>query len=282
MHPNRFKCPYLGFGVGLRPVHYHHILDQQPQVDWFEIISENFMIEGGRPLYYLDRILERYPVVQHGVSLSIGSSDPLDWDYLKQLKKLTKRTKTPWVSDHLCFSQADGIRLHNLTPVPYHPVVATHIAQRVKIVQDFLEKPFLLENVSSYVDFKASTMTEWDFLTSVVEEANCGILLDVNNVYVSSVNNEFSCSDYLKGIPLDRVVQMHLAGYCDQEDYLFDSHDHPVHEPVWQFFREVVNVLKDCSILVEWDEQIPEFPVLWNEAQKARAIIQSNSKTAHV
>lgn len=282
MIQNRFGCPSLGFGVGLRPTHYSYIFEQQPQVDWFEIISENFMIEGGRPLYHLDRILENYPVVQHGVSLSIGSPDPLDWDYLKQLKKLTQRTKTPWISDHLCFSRADGIYLHNLTPVPYHPVVAKHIAERVRVVQDFLEKPFLLENVSSYIDFKASKMAEWDFFSLVVETADCGILLDLNNVYVSSINNEFSCLDYIKGIPLDRVVQIHLAGYCDKGDYLFDSHDHPVHDPVWSLFREVTPLLSGGSFLVEWDEHIPEFPVVWAEAQKARAMVQSIPKTAHV
>lgn len=273
--PNRFQCPNLGFGVGLRPPHYPYIFEQSPDVDWFEIISENFMVEGGRPLYHLDRILERYPVVLHGVSLSIGSTEELDWEYLKQLKKLLERTKAPWVSDHLCFSRVEETFLHNLTPVPYHPLVAKHIAERVRKVQDFLERPFLLENVSSYLDYQVSQMTEWDFLTAVVEEADCGILLDVNNVYVSSVNNEFDCQKYLEGIPLDRVVQIHLAGYADRGTYLFDSHNYPVHDTVWSFFQKVMVQLGECSVLVEWDENLPEFPVVFAEAQKAKKLVQS-------
>ena len=262
--------PNLGIGLGLRIPHYKEILSTHPKVDWFEIISENFMVEGGKPLHYLDRFLDRYRIVHHGVSLSIGSTDPIDFEYLKRLKRLTDRTKSPWFSDHLCWCKHSGHQMHDLLPRPYTEVTAKHIAEKARIVQDFIGKPFLLENLSSYVGFQSSQMQEWEFLSMVAEKANCGILLDVNNIYVSARNHDFDPMDYLKGIPPHRVLQMHIAGHSDHGKYVLDTHDHPVRDEVWELYGKALEIMGDVSMMLERDDHIPPFQEVFQEVLKAR------------
>ncbi len=265
-----FDVPNLGLGLGLRLPHYKDILETKPDIGWFEIISENFMVESGKPLYFLDRFLERYPIVQHGVSLSIGSTDPLDFEYLKKLKKLMQRTKTPWFSDHLCWCKHSGHQMHDLLPLPYTEISADLVAEKARIVQDFIGIPFLLENVSSYVEFQSSQMEEWEFLTRVVERANCSILLDVNNIYVSSRNHGFNSMDYLNGIPPERVLQMHIAGHSDMGKYVLDTHDHPVRDEVWELYDRALEIVGDVSMMLERDDNIPPFKEVYEEVQKAK------------
>jgi uncharacterized protein (UPF0276 family) len=271
-----FDVPDLGCGVGLRVPHYGHIFDTESvvEVDFFEIISENFMLPGGRPMANLDRILARYPVVQHGVSLGVGATTPLDWDYLRQLKTLVRRTGTPWVSDHLCWTRNSHADLHDLLPLPYTAEAIAHVAARVRIVQDFLEVPFGLENVSSYLSYRASEMSEWAFYGSIVEEADCGMLLDVNNIYVSSFNHGFEPRDYLDSLPLERVLQYHLAGHTNKGAYILDTHSDFVIDAVWDLYRYACAKTGSVSTLVEWDDDIPAFEVVVAEANKARAIRQ--------
>lgn len=269
MKKNR-DIPKLGIGVGLRPVHYEEIFSQNPSIDWFEIISENYMVDGGKPLENLDKILEKYPVVQHGVNLAIGSPVPLDWDYLKKLKALTKRTKTPWLSDHLCWGRLPGAHFHDLLPLPYTQEMIDYVAERARIVQDFLEIPFALENLSSYLAFKADSMPEWEFYTAVVEKADIYMMLDVNNIYVSSRNHGFDPLDYIRHIPMERVLQIHLAGHSDHGDYVLDTHDHPVREEVWQLYAQVWPLTGGVSTLLEWDEEFLSFEETWKEALRAK------------
>ena len=265
-----FDIPNLGLGLGLRLPHYKDILETKPKIGWFEIISENFMVEGGKPLHYLDTFLERYPIVQHGVSLSIGSTDPLDFDYLKKLKRLTERTKTPWFSDHLCWCKHNGHQMHDLLPLPYTDTTVDLVAEKARIVQDFIGRPFLLENVSSYVGFQSSQMEEWEFFSRVVEKANCAILLDVNNIYVSSRNHGFDPMDYLKGIPPKRVLQMHIAGHSDFGTYVLDTHDHTVRDEVWELYRKAYEIMGDVSTMLERDDNIPPFKEVYEEVLKAK------------
>lgn len=261
----------LGVGVGLRIPHYEHIFKHKPQVDFFEIISENFMVEGGPPLKNLDKILEEYRVVQHGVSMNIASSEALDFNYLKKLKKLTKITKTPWVSDHLCWTSSHGHNFHDLLPVPYTEENALYIADKARQVQDFLEMPFALENLSTYISFKDNHLTEWEFYSMVVEEAGCYMLLDLNNIYVSSVNHHFHADDYLNNIPWHRVAQMHLAGPSLLEDgTMLDTHSTPVLPEVWALYEKAINETRGISTLIEWDEDIPDFVNLMEEVHKAK------------
>ena len=268
---NRFGLPNLGIGVGLRTVHYAHLLEHWPRVDWFEIISENYMQTAGRPLYFLDRIAERYPIVMHGVSLSIGGTDELDKSYLAELAALSARTRAKWVSDHLCWTGVAGRNTHDLLPMPYTDEALRHTAARVKQVQDFLGAPLLLENPSSYAEFTASTLTEWDFLSALAEEADCGLLLDVNNIYVSSYNHGFDPADYLDAVPWDRVVQMHVAGHTNNGTYIADTHIGPVIDPVWKLAREASRRSGGASLLLEWDAEIPPFEDVHREALKAAA-----------
>ena len=243
MHDSRFTTGRsLCIGVGLRSAHYAHILTEQPDVDWFEILSDNTMIDGGRPLWVLDQILERYPVVQHGVGLYPGSAQGLDRDYLRRLKALTRRTRTPWVSDHLCWGSVDGTFSHDLLPLPYNSEVARHTGRNLRQAQDFLEVPVAVENLSSYAEFQASTMTEWEFLTAVVEEADCGILLDVNNIFVSSVNHGFDPHEYLENIPHERVMQIHVAGHSRHDRFILDTHDREVIDDVWQLYARAIQL----------------------------------------
>lgn len=264
------SLPNLGIGIGLRPVHYEDIFNTNPAIDWFEIISENFMVDGGKPLHNLHRILERYPVVQHGVSLAIGSPTDLDFDYLKKLKELTKITKTPWVSDHLCWGHRPGAHYHDLLPLPYKKEVIEYVAERARIVQDYLELPFALENLSSYVAFKEDEMPEWEFYSAVVEKADIFMMLDVNNIYVSSRNHGFDPFEYLKNIPFDRVIQMHIAGHSDYDAYVLDTHDNYVIEDVWALYEEAYARSGGVSTLLEWDDNFISFEKTWEEAKKAK------------
>ena len=258
-----------GIGIGLRVPHYRHILAEKPVVDWFEIISENFMVDGGRPLEVLDQILEQYRVVQHGVATYFGSADDLDKTHLRKLKRLVRRTNTPWLSDHLCWGSVDGRYTHDLLPMPYTFAVAKHTAEKIKAARDVLEVPICVENVSSYAEYHASEMTEWEFLSEVVELADCGILLDVNNIYVSSKNHSFNPYDYLDNIPHHRVGQIHIAGHSKFEKYILDTHDHPVLDPVWKLYAHAIKLVGNTATLLEWDDRIPTFDEVHREALKA-------------
>lgn len=265
-HP---KTHSLGVGIGLRVPHYDHILSEKPSAGWFEIISENYMVDGGRPLAVLDRILEQYQVVQHGVGLYPGNADGVDRSHLKRLKKLVRRTHTPWVSDHLAWGSIDGTFSHDLLPLPYTMEAAGKVAANLRMIQDELEVPLAVENVSSYAEFQASEMTEWEFLAEVVERADVGILLDVNNIYVSSVNHGFDPMEYVDSIPVARVMQMHIAGHSRYDRFIVDTHDHPVVDPVWKLYARAVERCGAVATLLEWDAGIPSFDEVFSEAKKA-------------
>jgi uncharacterized protein len=268
------KSADLGFGLGLRIPHYPYIFEHRPEVGFFEIISENFMNTGGIPLYNLDRIRESYRVVMHGVCLSLGTPGPLDRDYLKRLKNLAQRIDAPWFSDHLCWSKGVGAHhYHDLLPLPYTSAVAKHVAEKAKQVQDFLEIPFGIENLSAIVEFKSGDMPEWEFYREVVEKAGCSMMLDVNNIYVSSRNHGFDPNTYLAGLDWSRVLQMHLAGHTDCGAYVLDTHDHPVRAEVWQLYEKAYRLCGGASTMIEWDDHIPTFEDTWNEVLKARALV---------
>src|SRR5580692_6937447 len=270
MPANRFNgFTDYGVGIGLRIPHYQHILSRKPVVDWFEIISENYMIDGGRPLEVLDQIISQYKIVQHGVSMYFGSADPLSREHLKRLKALARRTKSPWLSDHLCWGSVDGRYTHDLLPMPYTWEAVEVTAQKIRQVQDFTEVPVVVENVSSYAEFHASEMTEWQFLNEVVELADCGILLDVNNIYVSSRNHEFNPLDYLNAVDPARVAQIHIAGHSKFEKYILDTHDYPVIDPVWRLYAHAIERFGPTATLLEWDDRIPPFDEVHAEARKA-------------
>jgi len=264
--------PFLGHGVGLRPKHFPQLWDGTARVDWFEAISENYMVAGGRPRAALERARSMAPLVLHGVSLSIGSTDPLDEAYLRALGDLVARMEPAWVSDHLCWSGVGGHYAHDLLPLPYTEEALAHVVRRVVAVQERLGRQILIENVSSYLTYTHSTLAEWEFLGAVAERADCGLLLDVNNVYVSATNHGFSADAYLAGLPPDRVGQIHLAGHTDMGTYLFDTHDAPVIEPVWDLYRQALRRFGRVSTLVEWDDHIPELAVVCAEAERARAV----------
>lgn len=266
----RLGYPNLGLGVGLRSVHFNYILQNWPKVDWFEIISENFMDSQGRPRYILEQIAERYPVVMHGVSLSIGSTDPLNRDYLRRLKALAEAIKPRWVSDHICWTGVASRNTHDLLPIPFTEETLAHVVERVRAVQDFMERRLVLENPSSYVDFAGSTMSEVEFVSRLAEEADCGLLLDVNNVYVSSFNHDLDPAEFIRSVPAERIVQFHLAGHTNYETHLIDTHDHHVIDPVWALYRLAHERTGGVSTLLEWDANIPPFPVLHEEVLKAK------------
>ena len=274
------KLPTLGFGLGLRTEHYNAILESKPDVDWFEALSENYMIPGGKPLHYLDLIRENYPVVMHGVSLSIGSTTPFDADYLRDLKKLADRIQPAWISDHLCWTGVHGQNIHDLLPLPYTEETAKHVAERVGIVQDYLGRRILLENVSSYASYVDSTMTEWEFITEIAEKADCLLLLDVNNIYVSSYNHQFDAKAFIDGVPKNRVQQIHLAGHQNNGDYIIDTHDAPVIDPVWDLYEYAISRFGAISTMIERDDNIPELEVLVEELQIARDIAAKSLKAA--
>ena len=272
---NQLADPYfdnLGFGLGLRPDHYLEILESKPNVDWFEILSENYMVPGGKPLHFLDRIRADYPVVMHGVSLSIGSTTSFDADYLRDLRKLANRIQPAWISDHLCWTGVHGQNIHDLLPLPYTEETAKHVAERVGIVQDYLGRQILLENVSSYASYIDSTMTEWEFINLIAEQADCLLLLDVNNIYVSSYNHQFDAKAFIDGVPQNRIQQIHLAGHHNHGDYIIDTHDAPVIDPVWDLYAYALSRFGAVSTMIERDDQIPPLAELLQELQIARDI----------
>jgi uncharacterized protein len=271
---NRFGLPDLGVGVGLRTTHYAHVLEHEPDVAWFEIVSENFMQTAGRPRFVLDRIAARYPIAMHGVSLSIGSTDPLDFAYLGELRSLRDAIGARWVTDHLCWTGVAGKNTHDLLPMPYTDEAVLHVARRVREVQDFLAAPIALENPSTYAEFVGGSMSEWDFLAAVAVEADCGILLDVNNIYVNAHNHAFDVNDYLDAVPFDRVVQLHVAGHTRHATHIVDTHIGPVESSVWDLLGEAWQRAGGVSVLLEWDAEIPPFEQVHAEALRANGAIE--------
>jgi uncharacterized protein (UPF0276 family) len=267
--------PFLGFGLGLRRQHYEYILEHRPRLDWFEIISENYTVPGGRPLHTLDRIRADYPMVMHGVSLSIGSSDPLDERHLSDLRTLAERIEPAWISDHLCWTGVGGHNAHDLLPLPYTGEALAHVTERILRVQDRLRRRIAIENVSSYMSFRHSEMPEWEFLAAVAETADCGILLDVNNIFVSAFNHGFDAQRYLEAMPADRIWQFHLAGHSDHGKFLLDTHDHPIRPEVWALYADACRRFGRVSTLIERDDNIPELPELLVEVEEARRIQES-------
>jgi uncharacterized protein len=270
--PNEMTRPYLGFGLGLRKDHYDTILAEIPAVDWFEILTENYLVTGGKPLYYLDRIREHYPLVMHGVSLSIGGSDPLNRAYLNQVKSLAARIEPHWISDHLCWTAHDQINSHDLLPLPYTEEALWHVIERVRQVQEILGCRLLLENVSSYLSYTLSTMTEWEFLSTIAHEADSHILLDINNIYVSAYNHGYDPLEYLNHIPADRVMQLHLAGHRNHGDYIIDTHDEAIIDPVWTLYRHAIKRFGQVSTMIERDDNIPPLTELLIELDHARQL----------
>jgi uncharacterized protein len=266
--------PFLGFGLGLRTEHYNAILESKPHVDWFEALSENYMIPGGKPLDYLDKIRADYPMVLHGVSLSIGSTAPFEPEYLRDLKKLADRIQPAWISDHLCWTGVHGQNIHDLLPLPYTEETAKHVAERVKIVQDYLGRQILLENVSSYASYVDSTMTEWEFITQISEAADCLLLLDVNNIYVSSYNHNFDAKAFIDGVPKHRIQQIHLAGHQNNGNYIIDTHDAPVIDPVWDLYEYAISKFGAISTMIERDDKIPALEILVDELNIARKVAE--------
>ncbi len=263
---------FLGFGLGLRSQHYDYILSHQPEVDWFEILSENYMIEGGKPLYYLDAVSERYPLVMHGVSMSIGSTDELNWAYLKKLKTLIQRVKPKWISDHMCWTSAKDINTHDLLPLPYTEETIAHLVNRIKQVQDYLEQPILLENVSSYLTYQQSNTTEWSFLNEITRQSGCLLLLDINNIYVSARNHGFEAKVFIDEIDQQSVRQFHLAGHSDFGTHVIDTHDHDVCKDVWDLYGHALDRFGAISTMIERDDNIPDFPELLAEMNQAKQI----------
>lgn len=261
-----------GFGLGLRPVHYPDFLKKTQPVEWLEIISENYMVQGGLPLDNLNKIMAKYPLAMHGVSLSIGSTDGLDVEYLKELKALADHVQPLWISDHLCWTGVQGRNAHDLLPLPYSEEALKLVVRHVSQVQELLGQRILLENVSSYLDYQSSEMSEWVFLREVAERADCLLLLDVNNIYVSSINHGFSAKEFLNHLPIERVQQIHLAGHSDHGDYIVDTHDHPVAEPVWDLYRYTCEHFGEVATMIERDDNIPELGELLTELNRARCI----------
>jgi len=267
--------PYLGYGLGLRPSHYLDILEQQPSVasvDWFEALTENYLVPGGKPLYFLEQVRKNYPIVLHGVSMSIGATEPLNLEYLHQVKNLARRIDAAWISDHLCWTGTQGINLHDLMPLPYTEEAIQHVASRVAQVQDILGRQILLENVSSYVTYCDSQLAEWDFLNAIAEAADCLILLDINNIHVSAFNHGFKPQEYLDGIAPQRVRQFHLAGHQNHGDYIIDTHDEPVIDAVWDLYAAALRRFGLVSTMIERDDNIPPLVELLGELDRARRI----------
>lgn len=279
--------PQLGYGLGLRSTHFRDVLEGRSSVSWFEVIAENFMGEGGRPLFVLEKVRQTVPIALHGVSLSLGSIDPLSLDYLKRLKNLIQRFEPSIVSDHCCWTGVDGENLHDLMPLPYTEEVLNHLASRILYVQEFLGRRILIENVSSYLSYTHSEMTEWEFLSELVRKSDCGLLLDVNNIYVSSVNHRFDPMGYLKGIPINRIGQVHLAGHStfknvQGQTYLVDTHDQPVCAEVWALYEELVKLTGPITTMVEWDSDIPELSTLEEELNRAKQIEKNVAEAQNV
>lgn len=270
----------LGYGLGLRTQHYEEILSSRPRVDWFEVISENYMIPGGKPLHYLDRIRAEYPCVMHGVSLSIGSKDDLDVEYLQQLMALAQRLEPRWISDHLCWTGVAGANTHDLLPLPYTEEALRHVAGKVRQLQDYLGRRVLIENVSSYVSFAESSMTEWEFLTALTREADCLLLLDVNNIYVSAFNHGFDAEAFLRGVPADRIQQIHLAGHSNCGSHIIDTHDADIIDPVWALYAKAIERLGPIATMIERDDHIPPLADLVAELDIARRVGEQSRRAA--
>jgi uncharacterized protein (UPF0276 family) len=269
---NTGSKPFLGYGLCLRPEYYDTIVENQPEVDWFEIITENYMVDGGKPIHFLDRVRENYPIVMHGVSLSIGGTDPLDKNYLKRLKQLINYAEPQWISDHLCWTSHGGYNLHDLLPLPCTEEAIKHVVSRLEQVQDFLGQQILLENASTYLSFDNAEMTEWDFYREVVERADSLMLLDVNNIYVCARNHDFDAIEFLDSMPAERIRQMHVSGHSDYGDYVVDTHDHPVVKPVWELFSEALKRFGPVSSMIERDDRFPPFEELMAELSEMRSI----------
>lgn len=265
--------PNLGFGLGLRTEHYNAILDNKPTIDWFEILTENYLVPGGKPHYYLEKIREHYPMTMHGVSMSIGSSDPLDWDYLTQVKTLAQCIEPAWISDHLCWTGIHGKNTHDLLPLPFTEEAVKHIANRIIQIQDFLGQRLLIENISTYLSYHESVLKEWDFLKEICERADCLILLDINNLYVNSINQEFDALEYLAAIPITRICQIHLAGHSIQGNCIIDTHDQDIINPVWDLYEKLLTRLDGpVATMIERDDNIPPIALLLSELNHARKI----------
>lgn len=261
-----------GFGLGLRPAHYAALLEQRAPLDWLEIISENFMVDGGKPMSMLDRLRADYPMAMHGVALSIGSDEPVDRNYLARLKALADRIDPLWISDHICWTGINGRNSHDLLPLPYTEESVRLLVRRIGQVQHELGRRLVLENVSSYLGYGMSDATEWDFIRAVADEADCLLLLDVNNIYVSSVNHGFDALDFLHAMPSNRIQQIHLAGHSTHDDHLVDTHDHPVCEEVWALYDIACGMFGNVATMIERDDHIPELPELLHELDRARRI----------
>lgn len=274
LSPIQKKMPFLGFGLGLRTEHYDDILTQKPPVDFFEILTENYMVPGGKPLTYLDKIRADYPMVMHGVSLSIGSTDPLDQDYMKQLNALVERVDPVFLSDHLCWTGVNGLNMHDLLPLPYTQETIEHVVSRIQQMQDYLRRPMLIENVSSYLTYLDSQMNEWDFIAEIAAKSGCYILLDVNNIYVSAYNHDFNPLDYLNAMPQDRVAQIHLAGHSNCGNYILDTHDAPIVSEVWSLYAKTIERFGWVSTMIERDDQIPPLSTLLDELSHAKTIAE--------
>lgn len=263
-----------GCGIGLRLDHFDAIEEQKPNIPWFEVLSDNYLIEGTMQRRYLEDFRLDYPVTFHGVGLSIGSTDPLNKDYLKRLKKLKNEIQPAWISDHLCWTSAHGIVTHDLIPLPYTQTVVKHIVERIQQVQEYLGEQIVIENVSSYLQFKSTEMTEWDFINEVTHQSDCKLLLDVNNIYVSAQNHGFKAEDYLFSMPANRVAEIHLAGYEDRGTHLLDTHSRPVTKPVWDLFKKAIEHVGNVPVLIEWDNDIPSLERVIEEATTAQEIQQ--------
>jgi len=268
---NRWGFPDLGLGVGLRAAHYSHILGQRPAVGFFEVLTENYLDTGGRPLFMVDRIAEVYPIVMHGVSMSVGSTDPIDFEYLKKVKALAERLRAVWIGDHVCWTGVLGRNTHDLLPLPYTEETLAHVVSRIRTIQDFLERPLVLENPSTYLEFAPSSMPEWEFIARMAEAADCGLLFDVNNVYVSAFNHGFDADAYVDAVPADRVCQYHLAGHTHKGTHILDTHSDHVVDPVWRLYGRSIHRTGLTATLLEWDANIPAFEVVHAEVLKAKA-----------
>jgi uncharacterized protein (UPF0276 family) len=263
-----------GVGLGLRSCHYQDILNTQPNIPWFEVVSDNYIHTQGQPLDYLEKIRQDYPVTFHGVGMSLGSTDPLNLDYLNSLKRLANQIEPTYISDHLAWISVNGHYLNELMPLPYTEATLKHLTQRIQQVQEILGQRILIENPATYLSFNQSTLTEWEFLQALLEQADCDLLLDVNNVYVGAMNCQFNPLEYLNHLPAKRVKQIHLAGYEEHPNYLLDTHGYPVHQPVWQLYQEALNRFGCVPTLIEWDTDIPQLDILRAEAKKAEALQQ--------
>lgn len=262
-----------GVGIGLRSCHYNHIIHHRPQVSWFEILSDNYLMAGGAPLQYLETIRADYPMTMHGVGMSLGSSDDLNWEYLKKLKNLADLIKPAYISDHLCWISIEGHYFHDLMPLPYTLEVVEHVAERILKVQDYLGCAILIENVSSYLSYQENEMTEWEFINEIIKRSGCYLLCDINNIYVSAYNHSFNAQDYLHALNGKHIKQIHLAGYSNKGKYLFDTHSEPIHPPVWDLYQNAIDLYGNIPTLIEWDDDIPKFIDLQNEVQKAEIIL---------